>query len=159
MLGYADDQHGRHLDQRRQVQFDHHRRDGLGLVSYYDATNTEPKVAHCNDVACSSAATSTVDGLRASVSTPRSTIGADALGLISYWASAVGLLRVAHCSNAACSSAAVMPVDIGGGVGQYTSVTIGADGFGLVSYYDFANGHLKSAHCANVLCTPYVRRR
>ena len=133
--------------------------DGLGLVSYYDATNTEPKVAHCNDVACSSAATSTVDGLTGVGEYTSITIGADALGLISYWASAVGLLRVAHCSNAACSSAAVMPVDIGGGVGQYTSVTIGADGFGLVSYYDFANGHLKSAHCANVLCTPYVRRR
>ena len=34
--------------------------DGLGLISYLDATNNDLKVAHCVDVACSSATTATL---------------------------------------------------------------------------------------------------
>ena len=35
--------------------------DGLGLISYYDATNQRLKVAHCTNEACSSATKYTVD--------------------------------------------------------------------------------------------------
>lgn len=35
--------------------------DGLGLISYYDNTNHELKVAHCVNAACSSATTATLD--------------------------------------------------------------------------------------------------
>jgi hypothetical protein len=76
--------------------------DGLGLISYYDATNGDLKVAHCNDVACTSATITTLDsegdvGEHTSV-----TIGADGLGLISYFDDTNGDLKVAHCSNSFC---------------------------------------------------------
>ncbi len=32
-----------------------------GLISYYNATAENLKIAHCNDVACSSATTPTLD--------------------------------------------------------------------------------------------------
>ena len=37
--------------------------DGLGLVSYYDATNGNLKIAHCNNLACTAATLRTVDSL------------------------------------------------------------------------------------------------
>jgi hypothetical protein len=133
--------------------------DGLGLISYYDYTNGDLMVAHCNDVACTGVTVSTVDdgggddvGRHTSV-----TIGSDGLGLISYYDYTNENLKVAHCNDVACTSAMVSTLDDGGGggndVGQYTSVTIGSDGLGLISYYDDTNGGLKVAHCDNVACT------
>jgi predicted regulator of Ras-like GTPase activity (Roadblock/LC7/MglB family) len=127
--------------------------DGLGLISYYDGTAGDLVVAHCSNVACSSAATTAIDtagdvGRSSSVA-----IGADGLGLVSYSDSTNTRLRVAHCSNVACSAAAAATVDNGPAVGFDTSVTVGADGLGLVSYYDNGNGDLKAAHCSNVTCS------
>jgi hypothetical protein len=60
------------------------------------------KVAHCNNAACSTATTATLDstggvGLWTSVA-----IGADGLGLISYRDQMNGDLKVAHCSSVLC---------------------------------------------------------
>ena len=76
--------------------------DGLGLISYYDATNGDLKVAHCSDSACTSATRTTVD--RAGVVGQYSsvTIGTDGLALISYYDATNGDLKVAHCSNLFC---------------------------------------------------------
>ena len=35
--------------------------DGLGLISYLDVTNGDLKVAHCDDIVCSSASLATLD--------------------------------------------------------------------------------------------------
>jgi hypothetical protein len=134
--------------------------DGLGLISYYDSTSHDLKVAHCNNPACASASASPLDsagdvGLYTSV-----TIGADGLGLISYHDATNGVLKVAHCADLACTSANPPPSTLDGGppfvgpfVGRFTSVTIGTDGLGLISYYDVTNGDLKVAHCADLACT------
>jgi hypothetical protein len=76
--------------------------DGLGLISYYDGTNLDMKVAHCSNVACTTATNASLDsagtvGLYTSV-----TIGADGLGLISYYDSTTRHLKVAHCDNGFC---------------------------------------------------------
>jgi len=127
--------------------------DGLGLISSFDETNGDLKVAHCSNVACTSATLTTVDragnvGQYSSV-----TIGTDGLGLISYYDATSGDLKVAHCSNVACTAATLTTVDRGGDVGQYSSVTIGADGLGLISYYDATNADLKVAQCSDLACT------
>jgi hypothetical protein len=137
--------------------------DGLPLISYYNATLGNLKVAHCENPACTSAVVTTLDdgdgddvGRYTSV-----TIGADGLPLISYYDATNGDLKVAHCHDLACTSAVVTTLDGGGGddVGWYTSVTIGADGLPLISYYDATNEALKVFHCANAFCTDYFRRR
>jgi preprotein translocase subunit Sec61beta len=129
--------------------------DGLGLISYYDDGNDDLKVAHCNDTACTSVITSTLDtdgGMGTSIA-----IGADGLGLISYYDYWNDDLKVAHCNNTTCTSAAttILESDVDGGWGKYTSIAIGADGLGLISYYDEYdyNGYLKVAHCNNTACT------
>src|SRR5206468_2604855 len=77
--------------------------DGLGLISYFDATIGDLKVAHCSTVACTAATLTIVDrggdvGQYSSV-----TIGADGLGLISYFDATNADLKVAHCSDLACT--------------------------------------------------------
>ena len=129
------------------------------LVSYYDGTNGDLKVAHCDNTACTSATTSTLDsdgdvGYDTSI-----TIGADGLGMISYRDFTNDDLKVAHCSDTACTSATLSTLDSAGDVGGHTSITIGADGLGLISYYDSTNDDLKVAHCENTFCSPYFRRR
>jgi len=122
--------------------------DGLGLISYYDATNARLKVAHCSNTACASATTATID--TASFGTTSITIGADGLGLISYYDYAYFGLKVAHCSNIGCTSATTAVID--GTGGAFSSITIGADGLGLISYVPGGNV-LKVAHCSNIVCS------
>jgi preprotein translocase subunit Sec61beta len=128
--------------------------DGLGLISYFDITNGDLKVAHCGNIACTSvAAISTVDsagdvGVYTSITT-----GADGLGLVSYLDQAGGELKVAHCSDADCAGATITTLEVTVNTGSGTSITTGADGFGLISYLDRTNGRLKVAHCQNAACT------
>jgi hypothetical protein len=122
--------------------------DGLGLVSYYAATNQDLKIAHCQNVPCTSATNSTLDDQVFGYTSLA--IGADGLGLISYRS---GGLKVAHCDNVACTSASTSTLDNPGFVGEYTSLAIGVDGLGLVAYNDEFNGDLKVAHCQDVACT------
>ena len=92
--------------------------DGLGLISYYDETDYDLKVAHCNDTACSSGATSTILDSTGTVGYDTDiAIGTDGFGLISYYDAGNTNLKVAHCSNAVCSSATVSILDSTGNVG------------------------------------------
>jgi Collagen triple helix repeat (20 copies) len=127
--------------------------DGLGLISYYEGTSGDLDVAHCSNVACSSANTTAIDSAGDVGRSSSVAIGADGLGLVSYSDSTNTRLRVAHCSNVGCTAATTNTADNGPSVGFDTSVTVGADGLGLVSYYDNGNGDLKAAHCSDVLCT------
>jgi hypothetical protein len=125
--------------------------DGLGIVTYHDADNNLLRVAHCSNVACTSATKSTVDtatGVSSSV-----TVGADGLGLISYRDQSWGVLKVAHCDNVVCTSATKTILDNAAEYAGETSIAIGADGLGLVSYYDSTNYDLRVAHCDNIACT------
>jgi hypothetical protein len=127
--------------------------DGLGLISYQDATNGELEVAHCSNVTCSTATISTLDTAIFVGQYTSITIGADGLGLISYYNLAHDDLRVTHCSDVLCSAGTHSVLDGPGIVGQYTSITVGPDGLGLISYYDIGNADLKVAHCANAECS------
>lgn len=129
--------------------------DGMPVISYYDNTNGNLKVAKCGNAACSAGNTlTTVDttwsvGLDTSIS-----IGADGLPVISYRDGNFGDLKVAHCGNASCSAGnTITSVDTVGNVGKGTSITIGADGLPVISYYDATNFDLKVAHCGNALCS------
>ena len=126
----------------------------MGLISYFDETNDDLKVAQCSNTACTTATITSLDtttarsGLYTSV-----TIGFDGLGLISYYDADNYDLKVAHCSNTACTTSTITTLDTTGNVGAYGSLTIGADGLGLISYYDLTNDDLKVAHCSNTACT------
>src|SRR5688572_31033722 len=78
--------------------------DGLALISYYDATNGDLKVAHCSDVACTSATLTTVDSARSVGTYSEVAIATDGVALISYYDATNGDLKVANSSDAICAS-------------------------------------------------------
>jgi len=78
--------------------------DGLGLISYYDATNGDLKIAHCVDLTCTSAVLSRLDVTGNVGQNPSIVIGNDGLGLISYYDATNVDLKVVHCANMFCSS-------------------------------------------------------
>jgi hypothetical protein len=129
--------------------------DGLPVISYYDLTNGNLKVAHCGIANCISGNTiTTVDASPADVGQYTSiAIGADFLPVISYYVFGPDDLKVAKCTDASCTTFATINIlDSTGEVGQYTSIAIGADGLPVISYYDFTNWDLKAAKCLDASC-------
>ncbi len=135
--------------------------DSLPVISYYDFTNGDLKVAKCANSACSSGNTITSVDTGGDVGWFTSiTIGTDGLPVISYYDFTNGDLKVAKCANSACSSGnTITSVDTGGDVGWFTSITIGTDSLPVISYYDHTNSHLKVAKCANSFCLNNWSRR
>jgi hypothetical protein len=128
--------------------------DGLGLISYYDNTNSYLKVLHCGNQECNwgNNITTVETHSHTGYNSTSITIGGDGLGLISYWDYDNLDLKVLHCSNLLCDSGTSTSVDTIGDIGGYNAIITGADGLGLVSYYDHTNDDLKVLHCGNLLC-------
>lgn len=78
--------------------------DGLGVISYYDSSgsNLDLKVAHCIDVACSGATSTTVDSPGTVGWYTSLTIGADGLPLVTYRDVTGTAVKVVHCPNVFC---------------------------------------------------------
>jgi hypothetical protein len=128
--------------------------DGLGLISYQDDANEYLKVAHCEDVACTSATITTLDNAGTVGKYTSIAIGADGLGLIAYYDRVNEDLKVAHCNDTTCTGATITILDNVGDIDDPSiSIAIGADGLGLLGYFDALNNDLKVAHCDDVACT------
>jgi hypothetical protein len=130
--------------------------DGFPVISYYDNTNGNLKVAKCVNAACTGTSTkTTVDASAGVVGVYTSiAIGTDGFPVISYYDDTNDDLKVAKCVNAACTGTSTITiVDATDSVGFYTSIAIGNDGFPVISYYDDTNDDLKVAKCVNAACT------
>ncbi len=124
--------------------------DGLGVIAFIEPKGLIPKLAHCDNLACTSATISSFDPqgdtFRDGISVA---IGTDGLPLVSYQTFG---LKVAHCNDVACASATTAILD-SGDRGDWSSLAIGTDGLGLISYFDRDTDGLKVAHCTNVVCS------
>jgi hypothetical protein len=147
--------------------------DGLPLISYIAERNADLsaftndlKVAHCHNVACTSATITTLDAPARVSDLTSLTIGGDGYGLISYQdttSSSSTKMKVAHCLNIACTSATLSTIasvkpDNGetGGYSQ-TGIATGNHGLGLISFYDGgSNQMLKVAACTNADCSTSI---
>jgi hypothetical protein len=129
--------------------------DGFPVVSYFDSTNVNLKVAKCMNAVCSGSATiTTVDSVGNVGYFTSIAIGTDGFPVVSYHDATAGDLKAAKCVNAACTgSATITTVDNGSGAGQYSAIAVGADGLPVMSYFEAASGDLKVAKCVNAACT------
>ena len=132
--------------------------DGLPVLSYFDWTNGDLKVAKCNDAACAGGdeTISTVDSEGTVGYNPSITLGVDGLPIVSYKDGDPILdLKVAKCNDPACSGGdeSISTVDSAGNTGGHPSITLGADGLPVISYRDDSNNNLKVAKCNDTACT------
>jgi hypothetical protein len=135
--------------------------DGLGLIAYdlVSGADVGHRIAHCNDVACSSAAVSVLEP--SGFGNLALSLGKDGRGFV-----AIGSLRAAHCNDAACSAASVVrttSADFLSDINGHPSVAMGTDGFPLVVYTGFAPGvdggpELRVVHFSNSFGIPHFRQ-
>ena len=130
-------------------------RDGRPLVSYLDFSGFtgDLKVAHCQDVACTTAELTSLDRAGNVGHYTSIAIGADGLGLIMYLDLDNHDVKVAHCADVACSSATIARLGVAGpAVSGW--LEIGKDGLPLISYWTRGTSGLSVLRCTDPQCRP-----
>ena len=127
--------------------------NGNPIISYYDSSNLDLKVAACHNPTCTTSTNTTIDSTGDVGSYTSITIGTNGNPIISYLDGTNFDLKVAACTNATCTSSTNTTIDNAGSVGYHTSITIGTNGNPIISYRDLTNGDLKVAACTNPTCT------
>ncbi len=132
-----------------------HGTDGLPVIAYYDITNTDLRVAKCDNAACSGTNTLTsVDASANDVGGMASiALGFDGLPIIAYNDVTNLDCKVAKCLDAACTTSTLTTVGPAGRMGYFIDIAIGADGLPLVAYYNASGAVLMVTHCGNESCT------
>lgn len=137
--------------------------DGLGLVAYHaggtyaEATGWtgtgQVKVAHCGNVACTSASKVVVARDADLSGMIGLTIGPDAHPFITYYRAGSLDLVAIHCTSKTCSSRTAATVVSAGDVGKASSVAIDPFGLPVIAFYDNTTNGLKLARCATLACS------
>jgi hypothetical protein len=127
--------------------------NGNPIISYYDRTNGDLKIAACNNPTCTGSSNETIDsnfdvGKYSSI-----TVGTNGNPIISYIDETNKFLKVAACNNPTCTTSDNYIIDSNFGVGSVTSITIGTNGNPIISYIDETINYLKVAACKNRTCT------
>lgn len=126
---------------------------GFPVISYFDETNLDLKLAVCNDSLCSTPTLQTVDNAPSVGWYTDIAIAPSGFPVISYQDDNNGDLKLAICNDSLCSVPTLRIIDSAGIVGWDTSITIAPSGFPVISYYDDSNSALKLAVCNDSTCS------
>ena len=127
--------------------------DGYPVISFYDATNQNLRVAFCHSIDCgvspsiASIGGSNNYGLYSSIA-----LGVDGQPIIAYPDITLGQLLTTHCANN-CTSSITEILSSGNSDGLYPSITIGEDGIPWISHYESNSDDLRITKCFAIDCT------
>jgi hypothetical protein len=128
---------------------------GYPVVAYFDFTNANLKILHCDDPNCAGdeskniSSPDTAGNVGAYLSMK---LDFEGNPIISYFDSTNSNMKMLHCDDPNCAgdeSGNIKVLDSVGEVGLYTSLDLDTAGNPVVSYYDFTNGDLKIVRCLN----------
>jgi hypothetical protein len=120
--------------------------NGYPIISYYDNTFGDVRVAACDTATCSTSTYRTVDSAGGAPLWYTSiTIGANGNPIISYYNGHTTALIMTTCINPTCTGYTITTLDNTADVGWYTSIAIGTNGNPIISYHDSTNRDLKVA--------------
>jgi hypothetical protein len=121
--------------------------NGYPVISYYDSTNDDLKIAACTTADCTNTPTVTTVDSDGDVGYDTSiAIGNNGYPIISYWDTTNHDLKIAACTTTGCTGRPMITtIDSTGSVGSYTSIAIGNNGNPIISYNDGGNSDLKVA--------------
>jgi hypothetical protein len=126
------------------------------VISYYDFTNGNLKVAHCNEPNCVGGDESLQSPDTGGNVGPFTSLELDAAGnpVVSYFDSSNSTIKIMHCNDPNCAGGdeSIQSPDPATFVGSFTSLALDALGRPVVSYYDGGNGRLKVMHCNDANC-------
>lgn len=126
---------------------------GLPVVSYFDASNYDLKLAICTDTGCLYPSITTIDSSDdVGTYTSLALTSAD-IPVISYFTQTNANLKLAICNNSSCTAPTTTTIDSTGDVGSYASLALTNTNTPVISYFDDSNQIIKVAICNNAACT------
>ena len=129
--------------------------DGLPIISYYDDTNDDLKVAKCTTSSCSSSTITTVDSAGLVGKYSSIAIGMNGIPIISYHDEDNTALKVAFCLPS-CASASINTVSNAFDSGFNTSITIGNDGNPRIVFFEPFESDTYFVRCTDIECISSV---
>lgn len=130
---------------------------GNPVVSYYDSTNFDLKVLHCDDPNCVGGGDSITSPDTADNAGLYTSLALDPFGnpVVSSYDSWAGHLKVMHCNDPNCAGgdeSISLPDPAHANVGGDSSLVLDTLGNPVVSYYDSTNSNLKVMRCNDPAC-------
>lgn len=126
------------------------------VIAYYDNTNGDLVVVHCNDKNCSGQDESIEYPDIESTTGNYPSIQLDSSGypVIAYYDASTSALNLLHCGDANCSSGnTITTIDSTNVVGLYPELVLDSNDYPAITYYDSTNTDLKFVHCNDVNCS------
>ena len=131
---------------------------GNPVISYYDATNGNLKLAYCNDPNCTVSSAIVVDATTTVGQYSSLALDSNGYPVISYFRETIdgGTLKFVRCGNASCTFGNTFR-NLGGGgntdnFGLYTSIALNSANIPYIAYWDAYNTDVKLLVCGNATC-------
>ncbi|MCE7985038.1 MAG: hypothetical protein DYG89_28015 [Caldilinea sp. CFX5] len=128
--------------------------NGRPVITYFDATNFDLKLARCGNPTCSSGnIVITLDSGGTVGRDPSLRLDSSGRPVISYYDITNGDLKFVRCGSATCSGNTFRTLDSAENVGEFSSLALDSSGNPVISYHNFTNGDLKLVHCGDATCS------